>query len=79
MLLPNTSKENAAKIAERIRKNIEDTSIDIGDRELNVTASLGVASYPAENVSNINDLLKKADEALYQAKEQSRNAVVVAD
>ncbi len=77
VLLPNTSKDNAAMIAERIRKQIEETAIDIGDRELSVTASLGVAAYPIEGVTGINDLLKFADQALYIAKEKSRNTVVV--
>jgi len=79
ILLPNTSKENAAKIAERIRKQIEEESIDVGETSLKVTASLGVASYPAEGIAGINDLLKKADEALYVAKEKSRNVVVVSE
>lgn len=77
VLLPNTSKEDAAMIAERIRSAIEKDKIDIGELELQITASLGVASYPAEGINNINDLLKRADEALYEAKESSRNAVVV--
>lgn len=77
VLLPNTSKDDAAMIAERIRKSIEQNKIDIGEMQLQITASLGVASYPAQGINTINDLLKRADEALYEAKESSRNVVVV--
>jgi diguanylate cyclase (GGDEF)-like protein len=79
ILLPNTNKENASKIAERIRKTIEETAIDIGEKELSITASLGVASYPAQGVNDMNGLLKLADDALYEAKEKSRNVVVVSE
>jgi diguanylate cyclase (GGDEF)-like protein len=79
ILLPNTSKENAAKIAERIRENIEQESIDTGEVTLNVTASFGVSGYPSEGIEDINGLLKRADEALYAAKEKSRNVVVISE
>lgn len=79
LLLPNTSKENAAKLAERIRVSIEEIPIDIGDKTLRVTASFGVAGYPAEGIENVDDLLKRADQALYKAKEKSRNVVVIAE
>ncbi len=80
VLLPNTNKENARMIAERIRSNIEEVVIDVGaGKKLNVTASLGVAAYPSEGIEDINGLLKKADEALYKAKDLSRNVVVVSD
>ena len=79
VLLPNTSKENAAKIAERIRVSIEEIPIEIDDKVLRVTASFGVAGYPSAGVENMDDLLKRADQALYKAKEKSRNVVVVAD
>jgi diguanylate cyclase (GGDEF)-like protein len=43
-----------------------------------VTASFGVACYPSDGVSDMGDLLKTADKALYEAKETGRNKVVVA-
>lgn len=79
ILLPDADASVAAAIAERIRALIEVTEIDAEGHCLKVTASFGVAACPAEGVSNINDLLKKADDALYQAKEKSRNTVVVSE
>ena len=47
--------------------------------ELRVTASLGVASFPEQDAQSLDDLLRRADEALYRAKTAGRDCVVVAD
>lgn len=79
ILLPNTSLEIAVKVAERIRETLAQTVMEIDGESLHVTASLGVAAYPDFEVKSVNDLLKKADEALYTAKKQGRNRVVTAE
>lgn len=51
------------------------TSFDVDGEKINTTVSIGVATYP-DKVSNINYLMEKADEALYESKKAGRNKVV---
>ena len=74
ILATETSKEGAGYYAERIRSNIERHKFDIGAAKINITVSLGVASYPLD-AEKMNDLMAKADEMLYKAKEGGRNRV----
>lgn len=46
-------------------------------QEISFTVSIGVATTYGDNNSNIEDILKKADDALYKAKGKGRNCVVV--
>ncbi|MEW6110036.1 MAG: diguanylate cyclase [Nitrospirota bacterium] len=68
ILLPETNSTGARFLAERLRKYIES--------QTDVTVSLGVASY-CESVMKKEDLIKKVDDALYQAKQKGRNRVEV--
>jgi len=78
VLLPNTSIENAAILAERIRESVDHvaTEIDQGIK-LKMTVSIGVASY--EKGDTPDSLMNKADQALYFAKNNGRNQVVCHD
>ncbi|MFZ5564781.1 MAG: GGDEF domain-containing protein [Thermodesulfobacteriota bacterium] len=78
ILLPATTLAGAVKVAERQRARIADTEIVIGENIIRTTASFGVASCPSEAIDNINELLKTADAALYDAKQAGRNRVVAA-
>ncbi len=74
-VLPHTKTTKAMELAERLRKIIEDTKIEIEDRKIiHVTASFGVSSL--KNNSDKQGLLKEADAMLYKAKASGRNAVV---
>ncbi|MCL2218170.1 MAG: diguanylate cyclase [Defluviitaleaceae bacterium] len=73
--LPGVGQENVLKIAERIRKNIEATLFHTAEIEIKVTVSLGVASKSGSD-DTLFEIIKKADMALYEAKEAGRNAVV---
>jgi diguanylate cyclase (GGDEF)-like protein len=79
LLLPNTTAATAALVAERIRSTIAGTPVDVDGHRILMTASFGVAAYPSTEVNCLNDLLKAADKALYEAKETGRNKVCVAD
>ena len=68
IICTDTNISDAMKIAENIRKTIENYKFDIVK---NCTASLGVSEINEED--NINSLLKRVDENLYKAKENGRN------
>ena len=79
VLLPDTDKAGAHRVAEKLRASIESTEF-VGNAAVPVvhrTISLGVASYP-EDAKKREELVRRADEALYQAKAKGRNAVVLA-
>ncbi len=65
-ILPETGLTNACDVAERLRKTVE--------AELGITISLGVASYQASRDDKVS-LMRRADEALYRAKQNGRNRV----
>lgn len=79
IVLPRCDAEEARAVAERLRKAIEGLEwVPVGGSEpVRVTITIGVASYP-EHGSTATELLHKADEALYQGKDQGRNRVCVA-
>ncbi|MCA1366235.1 PleD family two-component system response regulator [Bradyrhizobium sp. BRP14] len=79
IVMPDTTPEMAAIVAERLRLMVESRGFDIprADTVLSVTASLGIASLRPEGDST-EALLKRADLALYQAKNGGRNRVVAA-
>ncbi|HEX8905520.1 MAG TPA: diguanylate cyclase [Longimicrobiaceae bacterium] len=76
VILPNTDEEEAARFAERVRTAVEGHLYRDEANELRMTCSAGVASFPSEGVNAPEQLLKKADDALYEAKESGRNRVV---
>ena len=79
MLLPETSGIEARQTAERIRRAIEEYTFMGTDHGLHITVSQGVATYPSPGVHERADIIAKADEALYEAKNSGRNRVVFRD
>jgi diguanylate cyclase (GGDEF)-like protein len=78
ILLPQTDLAGAREVAERLRTLLNAQRVRVGAREIEVTASFGVASYPA-SVPNRETLFPAADRALYEAKRGGRNCVKIAD
>jgi len=74
VILPMTPPEGALFAAERIRKSIEATPIRAFDELLNVTISTGVSNFP-QDVKNGQDLIDKADIALYHSKNTGKNRI----
>lgn len=77
VLLPHTTEKAAWKLAERVRASIESCQFHFDGHDFTVTASIGVASVEAGALTKDDDLIIKADKALYQAKHNGRNTVVV--
>jgi two-component system cell cycle response regulator len=79
VVMPDTSPEVAAAVAERLRASIEDNGFTLksAGEELKVTASFGIASRQS-SVLTPDQLMKQADLALYEAKNTGRNRVVAA-
>ena len=75
IILPHTSPEEARATGERIRRKVASHVFWVGPKPLNVTVSVGVASYPTSTVDSAESLLREADAALYRAKEAGRNRV----
>jgi len=75
VLLPETELEAAIEVADRLRLSVERTNISTNAGELNITVSIGVATMPPKTRST-QALLKRADIALYDAKQSGRNRVV---
>jgi diguanylate cyclase (GGDEF)-like protein len=76
ILAPQTSGEHAMMVAEKLRKVVEGWSFPGVPRPVTITA--GVSSYPA-NGRTRDELVKAADDALYQAKQAGRNRVMLAE
>lgn len=77
VLLPHTSEEDAWKLAERVREAIQSCDFHFDGQDFKVTASIGVASIEAGALTKDDDLILKADKALYEAKNNGRNKVVI--
>jgi diguanylate cyclase (GGDEF)-like protein len=74
LLLEGKGKKDALAAAERLRAEIEKSALVIRRMERRVTASLGVATFP-EDGRSAEDLIRKADKRLYEAKRAGRNQV----
>ncbi len=77
-MLPETPLDGAVLVAERFRAAIEKQDNKYDDLNVKVTISLGV-SHIKEDVSSPEMLLKKADDALYKAKNEGRNRVEISE
>jgi diguanylate cyclase (GGDEF)-like protein len=74
VMLPDCSKEEAHQLAEDFRKDVERTEVVLRREKTSVTISVGIASFPLEAQIK-EELIHKADQALYQAKRKGRNRV----
>jgi len=79
IVFPDTTKENAVKICEKLRKTVKEFKFFNEESQPNkdLTISFGVASFPEDGIT-YEELIKKADMALYKAKELGRDRVVTA-
>ncbi|WP_172797939.1 diguanylate cyclase [Longilinea arvoryzae] len=76
ILLVETSVEDALKVAERIRQSISSAPFETSAGSLRITASIGVAEM-TQDMTGITHLIARADQALYTAKQNGRNCVMM--
>lgn len=81
VMLPNTLKEDAMTVAERIREIVEETDFVYEGRHMHVTISGGVSVYDKDSnpVRETKELVEQADKALYVSKNNGRNRITFAD
>ncbi len=79
ILLPQSNTEHALGLARRLREEIKKKEVDLNmfgiTKKITITVSMGVASYP-DDAKNIDELMLKADEALYWVKSKGRDGVI---
>lgn len=76
IMLPNTNTDTAKRVLDRLRKNIKDLAIDVGNAvDVHVSASFGVTELVQGQP--IDTSIERADEALFEAKKSGRNCVRV--
>jgi diguanylate cyclase (GGDEF)-like protein len=78
LLLPGMPQDVALERAEQWRRTFEATTFVFGEFRIHVTLSFGIATYPGHGTSAAA-LIRCADRALYRAKKEGRNRVVVFD
>jgi len=79
ILMTDCPRDKVMEVAERIRKVVQEHKFYLIDgQEIKITVSIGVAIYP-DTVDDINQIVEKADSALYEAKRTGRNKVVLAE
>jgi len=81
IVLPETDGPSALRVAETLRQDVEALRVAVGDagQDVAVTVSIGVATLHKGSGLDFEELVNRADKALYQAKGTGRNAVYVAD
>jgi diguanylate cyclase (GGDEF)-like protein/PAS domain S-box-containing protein len=77
LLLPDTDYSQAHRLAERILKRISGKPLQVGSGSLKVSLSVGIAQSEASNGSSLEELMKQADEALYAAKQNEGDKIVI--
>jgi two-component system chemotaxis response regulator CheY len=77
VILPNTTAEKAAVIAERMRKKVAENIHSWEGNDIQISVSLGTASSEDTPEIELKSLVKKADDALLEAKKKGRDQVVV--
>jgi diguanylate cyclase (GGDEF)-like protein len=77
LVLPGAKLEVTSMIAERIRRLVETTLFEVGQTQIHLTISLGISNLPSHRARSKEELIKMADQALYNAKRGGRNRVCI--
>ena len=75
--VPGASAVDCFNLMERIRNQAATLKVQYGSYALGFTFSGGISSFPAAKIDDINDLIQRADDALYKAKEAGKNRLII--
>ena len=75
LILPETGPQGAKVFGERLCDRIAGHEFGAGSRNIRLTVSVGLATFPSSQIASADDFLARADEALYRAKADGRNQV----
>ena len=78
-VLPGAGDVDVLSLAERIRRVVESVVVTESGVEMRVTVSLGAASFPSVDVTDMEDLIRQSDAAMYRAKKAGRNRLAIAN
>ncbi len=76
ILLPYAGRQEAQKVAERLKKNISAQPVTFNGKSIYATVSIGVAVLD-DSINTLEELLQRSDIALYEAKKKGKNRIVV--
>lgn len=75
LILPETGKEGAKVFGDRVCERFAAHQFGVGDRDIRLTVSVGLATFPSPQIASADDFFARADEGLYRAKANGRNQV----
>ncbi len=78
IIFPEIGREEAYTVANRLLAGVSDNKIHINGKELSVTISIGITTYDGGSDMTLEELIRKADNAMYEAKKTGRNKVCFA-
>jgi two-component system cell cycle response regulator len=79
LILPQINDKSAYQLCERLRKITSENVFSIQGNQIKITISLGISAFPNNKVKNYKELIRLADNALYEAKRTGRNKTVISD
>lgn len=77
LVLPNCDKNNARKMADRLRRSFPSRPMETAEGNFYVTMSFGISAYDGKGACDVDTMIREADEALYRAKNLGRNRVEI--
>jgi len=78
ILLPETETSGALVLAEKLRADIGHIGFRVADRNLGISVSIGLASFPSDG-NTIDELIQVVDQAMYEAKHRGKNRIAYRD
>jgi diguanylate cyclase (GGDEF)-like protein len=79
VLLPSTPLQQALELAERFRQGLEQDGLQLDEQRLSLTTSLGVGSFDNRLDRDADAFFSRVDGALYRAKREGRNRLVISE
>ena len=76
IIVRKTTWESGMEVAEKLRRVVETEVFKVGDNEVKITLSIGVAQFTPK-YNTFNEMMRVSDKALYKAKNKGRNCVVL--